>query len=159
MNLFWQVLHDDLKLPKILQDCLDHIRKNTHTPGLFRRVPKVAHLELVKEAYERGLPVQLEEWPDSAILASSLLKAYLRSLLHPIIPALFYEDIRKAPLDEVACCGWLKESFLPQMESSHPDGKSILRLLRMILQLLHEISKQSGELYIQIHTHVTELLQ
>jgi hypothetical protein len=144
----------DGKLPRIIHDCLDHIRENKTTSGIFRRVPKVAHLELLKEAYERGQPVQLKEWPDSVILASSLLKAYVRSLLHPVIPALFYEDIRKAPLDEAACREWLKESFLPRLESSYPDGQSMLRLLQIVLQLLHEISKQSGasDMYARIHT-------
>lgn len=131
-----------------MQDCLKHLLlpASLATEGIFRRVPKMSHMNLLRKVYDLGIPVDLSEWPDSSILAASLLKLYLRSLPTPLLPNSMYQNTRRCPMDKEPAVAYLQRDFLPILRSDHADGQRALALLMEVMQVLSAISKQSGRL-------------
>lgn len=138
----------DGQLPRVVKDCLAHLSKGTSlaVTGLFRKVPRMADLDVLRATCDRGHPVDLSEWPENVILTASLLKLYLRSLPTPLIPALFYDRVRKCPADSEAAARYIKDVFLPDLAEDHPDGEAVCLMLKTMLRLLASIANRSGAL-------------
>lgn len=106
--------------------------------GIFRRSPSALTVQQVREAYDRGHPLTLLDYPDSAFLAASLLKLYLRELPQPLIPLAAYPTVRAIPLgggpDSRA---FVRAELLPAL-----DGNT-LALLRAVSAVLSETARHS----------------
>lgn len=138
----------DGKLPLPIQQAIDHLHTSTNlqTVGLFRKVPSITILDVCKAAYDSNIPLKLSEWPDSAILAGSIIKNYLRCLKYPVFPSGLYEVIRKCPADEDNAVGYVEETLIPALKNEHPDGDCVVFLLGEILRLLREVSVYKGKI-------------
>ena len=134
------------ELPRIVQDCITNLRvsENLQRPGLFRKVPRLLYLDQLRDAYNRGHPIALSSWPDSAILSCSLLKLYLRSLPIPVVPSSLYDSIKRCPQKGEEAVNYIREQLLPALADHHPEGECVNKLLRELMSLLHEISQISG---------------
>ena len=133
-------------LPQVVRDCLARLSRDTslRVTGLFRKVPKMADLDVLRATYDRGHPVDLSEWPENVILAASLLKLYLRSLPTPLIPAFFYDRVRKCPTDPEAAVRYMRDVFMPDLVEDHPDGEGVRLVFESLLRLLASIASRSG---------------
>lgn len=138
----------DGRLPLPIKQAIQHLRtgSNLQTVGLFRKVPSITTLEVCKEAYDSNLRVDLSQWPDSAILAGSIMKNYLRCLKYPIFPSALYDIIRKCPNDADKAVGYIQETLLPRLEEEHPDGACVVILLEAVMRLLRDVSSFQGML-------------
>ena len=136
----------DSNPPAIVQDCLKHLQlpASLATEGVFRRVPKMSHMNLLKQVYDLGIPVDLTEWPDSAILASSLLKLYLRSLPAPLISTTMYSEIRSCPVEKDKAIEHCRTELLPSLSTCTNTGGLALLLLQQIMHTLSMISQHSS---------------
>ncbi|CAH7688604.1 Rho GTPase activation protein [Phakopsora pachyrhizi] len=85
-------------LPVVVLDSTSCMRQTgLNSEGLFRRPPSSTTLRIVREAYDRGHPVNLIDYQDSAHLSASLLKLFLRSLPRAIFGGELFERIRECP--------------------------------------------------------------
>jgi len=138
----------DGKLPLPIQQAIEHLHtsKNLQTVGLFRKVPSITILDVCKSAYDSKIPLDFSEWPDSAILAGSIIKNYLRCLRYPIFPSGLYEMIKNCPADEESAVAYIRETLIPTLKEDHPDGKCVTLLLEEVLRLLRDVSVYKGKL-------------
>lgn len=137
---------DPAQLPQVLAACINHLRSGGRlaTVGLFRTVPKMTHLEILRNAFDAGQLVDLADWRDDAELAASLIKAYLSSLPYALVSPEVYADISKAPLDESSAAEWIKKDFQTMLERRHPDGARAVVVLRELCKLMHEVAEEVG---------------
>jgi hypothetical protein len=145
------------QLPRPIQDGITFlcIQNNLQTSGLFRKVPNLAVLDVLRESYDTGYPITLQDWPEAEILAGSLIKTFLRLMVHPVFPAFMYERIRRCPRaraddsdddgDDERAVEYFKEVLLPALGEEHPDGEAVVYLLREVLRLLKDVAQSSGE--------------
>ncbi|KAK4696643.1 hypothetical protein P7C70_g8341, partial [Phenoliferia sp. Uapishka_3] len=69
----------EVGLPRVVKDCIGVLMvEGPSSIGIFRRSPSSAMVKQIQDAYDRGHPVTLSQYPDSAYVAASLLKLYLR---------------------------------------------------------------------------------
>lgn len=140
----------DGKLPQVVLDCFQRLRasSNLDTPGLFRKVPNIVALQQLSDAYDRGHPISLSDWPDNCILASSLLKSYLRKMPTPLVPPDFYERIKRCPpiteSEQDKAVRYLRRRFLPALEDNHPEGENAIQLLQEVIFLLKDVAARAG---------------
>ncbi|KAM0755927.1 Rho GTPase activation protein [Meredithblackwellia eburnea MCA 4105] len=88
----------ELGLPRVVKDCLGVLEtEGPSSIGVFRRSPSSAMVKQLEAAYNRGHPVTLRDYPDSAYIAASLLKLFLRSLPTPLFPSSAFPAIRSCP--------------------------------------------------------------
>lgn len=138
----------DNQLPRPVLDATKHLRisPNLQTVGLFRKTPSITLLEVLKNAYESNLQVDLSEWPDNVILAGSLLKTFLRNLRYPLFPSSIYEDIKKCPTDnEDEAVRYIKDILLSKVGQEHPDGELAVKLLEELLRLSKDVALHRGK--------------
>lgn len=135
------------KLPLPVHQAIQLLRSSTNlqTVGLFRKVPSITLLDVCKNAYDCNIPINLSDWPDSTILAASIMKNFLRNMVHPVFPSAMYECIRKCPVMEDEAVEYIRERLLPALEEEHPDGHRVIVLLEETLGLLKDVSKYQGK--------------
>ncbi|KAI0297651.1 hypothetical protein BC826DRAFT_1090815 [Russula brevipes] len=125
-------------VPRVVKDCAQYLRQTGLTDeGLFRRSPNSSTLKQVKEAYDRGQVVSLDNFDDPH-LAAVLLKKYLRDLPEPLFPNLY------TPCDWSAVL-YIRETLLPAL----PRCNYIL--LSYTLHLIHEVSLRSSTNLMDAH--------
>lgn len=136
----------DAHVPLVVANCMKELRRDDHltTPGLFRKAPKHSLLNQLRDAYDRGHPVDIARWPDSTSLAASLLKLYLRSLPDPLVPPFLYDRLQAAPVDPDGAVRWIRRRFIRDLSKGHPDGDKAVCLLKEVIKLLSEVAKSSG---------------
>lgn len=134
------------KLPLPIHQAIPHLRTkdNLKTIGLFRKTPSITLLDTLKAAYDSSIPIRLQNWPDNAILAGSILKTYLRNMQHPVFPSSLYGMIRNCPVKEEEAAAYVKDELLPALQEQHPDGELVFALLEGILQLLKDVAALKG---------------
>lgn len=153
--------HGRLGLPRVVKDCVDHLRSEClHVEGLFRISPSKALLQILRDAYDRGQPVSLATFQhphpapeSSAHLAAALLKFFIGSLPDPVVGSKDYGMIERAPNPDVqdansegnaATIAYLRDKMVPHWQ--HQEGGSVkVLLLATVLELLHEVSLRSGQ--------------
>ncbi|KAI5480563.1 hypothetical protein MNV49_000259 [Pseudohyphozyma bogoriensis] len=142
----------ELGLPVLVKDCVNVLRlEGLDAIGVFRRSASAATVKQLQDAYDRGHPVTLLEYPDAAYLAASLLKLFLRSLPTPIFAPSLYPLIRSCPISLPPSATVFAPTAAPQAEAIQfirttllpAFSKPTLLVLQPILSLLHEISLRS----------------
>lgn len=98
--------------------------------GLFRVSPSSSHLRLVRELYDMGAAVRLEQYDPH--VAASLLKAFFRSLPLPIFPPGLYTTVE-------ACS-------TPEELRRIPLTYSKTRLFASLISLLHLVSLHDNKM-------------
>ncbi|CAF0739032.1 unnamed protein product [Didymodactylos carnosus] len=79
-------------VPLIVQQCCEHLLQyGLDYVGLFRVPGKQSSIKELRDMYDRGISVRLDETYAPATV-SSLLKIYLQSLPEPIIPNLDFDN-------------------------------------------------------------------
>ena len=97
-------------------------------------------MQQVREAYDRGHPITLDEYPDSAFLAASLLKLYLRELPQPLIPLSAYPLVRAVPLGGGPDAqDFVRTQLLPVLD------RNTLALVRAVAAVLSETARHAAE--------------
>lgn len=121
------------------------------TEGLFRRSPSSALLKTIQESYDRGHPVDLNQYKDPH-LPAVLLKVFLRNLPEPIFPVSLYSIIKNCPNPSAKSVAndsnneatsqeaiqYIRNILLPSI-----NPPCALILLSYILELLHLVSIRS----------------
>ncbi|KAI0033134.1 hypothetical protein K488DRAFT_78077 [Vararia minispora EC-137] len=130
-------------IPRVVKDAIQYLRETgLQDEGLFRRSPNSALLRQVKEAYDRGNVVTLENFNDPH-LAAVLLKKYIRDLPEALFPEEVYPIILSCPAptyepDDWSSVLYIREHLFPLL----PRCNYIL--LSHTLHLLHEVSNRSN---------------
>ncbi|KAI0315610.1 hypothetical protein OF83DRAFT_1131219 [Amylostereum chailletii] len=130
-------------IPRVVKDAIQYLRETgLNEEGLFRRSPNSALLRQIKEAYDRGHVVSLENFGDPH-LAAVLLKKYIRDLPEPLFPESMYDVIARCPAptfepDDWSAVLYLREHLFPFL----PRCNYIL--LSHVLHLMHEVSLRSS---------------
>ncbi|KAK9366372.1 hypothetical protein V1509DRAFT_568939 [Lipomyces kononenkoae] len=83
--VFGRDLPSDHVMPYFWRECINHLSvEGIYTPSIFRISPKLDHLSILREAYDRCQLVDLHEYSPHVI--ASLLKLFLRLLPTPPLP-------------------------------------------------------------------------
>ena len=113
--------------------------------GIFRRSPSASTVKILEQAYSRHHPVSLSTYPDAPYLAASLLKHFLRSLPDPILPREVSEISENCPLPPPTSpqesISYIQSNVLPLLETRNLE----MKVLKKVVKVLNEISKQSKE--------------
>ncbi|CAG8661628.1 9231_t:CDS:2, partial [Scutellospora calospora] len=81
-------------LPRVVRDCVAYLRsEGLETEGVFRRSPSSVLLRQAKEAYDRGNPVNLEDY--GVHVAAVLLKMFFNALPVPVFPMETYDTLKQ----------------------------------------------------------------
>ncbi|KAL3887084.1 hypothetical protein ACJMK2_027040 [Sinanodonta woodiana] len=76
--------HDGIELPAIFRECIDYIEEHgLLCEGIYRISGVKSKVQHLKECYNRGEPVYLEEHEPNIV--ASLLKLFLRDLPEPVL--------------------------------------------------------------------------
>lgn len=135
------------QLPLPISQAIQYLRTppNLQTVGLFRKVPSMTTLDVCKSAYDSKIPINLSQWPESTILAGSIIKNYLRCLKYPVFPSGMYDAIKNCPKLEDEAIQYIKDTILPKLREDHPDGGFTVVLLEEILSLLRDVAAFKGQ--------------
>lgn len=77
---------DGIALPAMFRECVDYIEEFGLTcEGIYRISGVKSKVQALRDAYNKGVPVQLQEYEPSVV--ASLLKQFLRELPEPILTA------------------------------------------------------------------------
>ncbi|KAK9235449.1 hypothetical protein V1525DRAFT_268243 [Lipomyces kononenkoae] len=83
--VFGRDLPSDNVMPYFWRECINHLSvEGIYTPSIFRISPKLDHLSILREAYDRCQLVDLHDY--SPHVVASLLKLFLRLLPTPPLP-------------------------------------------------------------------------
>ena len=75
---------DGIALPAMFRECVDYIEEFGLTcEGIYRISGVKSKVQALRDAYNKGLPVQLQEYEPSVV--ASLIKQFLRELPEPIL--------------------------------------------------------------------------
>ncbi|XP_062595844.1 ralA-binding protein 1-A-like [Saccostrea cucullata] len=76
--------HDGIELPRLFRECVDYIEEHgLSCEGIYRISGVKSKIQMLKDCYNRGAPVYLEEHEPNII--ASLLKQFLRELPEPVL--------------------------------------------------------------------------
>ncbi|KAK3094980.1 hypothetical protein FSP39_008678 [Pinctada imbricata] len=76
--------HDGIELPRLVRECIDYIEEHgLSCEGIYRISGVKSKIQMLKDCYNRGMPVYLEEHEPNII--ASLLKQFLRELPEPVL--------------------------------------------------------------------------
>ncbi|KAG0149279.1 hypothetical protein CROQUDRAFT_131407 [Cronartium quercuum f. sp. fusiforme G11] len=144
-------------IPQLVQDSVNCIRSTgLNAEGLFRRPPSLITLRVISEAYDRGHPVQIDDYPDGPYLAASLLKQFLRQLPIPIFTSTLYPIITNCPLLTNDLCNHSSNTSI--ISEFNPEAVTYIRekilvslstpalkLLDYVLEFAHELALHAAE--------------
>ncbi|KAK9353567.1 hypothetical protein V1523DRAFT_194767 [Lipomyces doorenjongii] len=118
--VFGRDLPSEGVMPYFWRECIDHLSvEGIYTPSIFRISPKLDHLSILREAFDRCQLVDLHEY--SPHVVASLLKLFLRLLPTPPLP---YSLIGKFP------------DFTPTAENTIMVANSLPRQTIVLFSLL-----------------------
>ncbi|KAK9360751.1 hypothetical protein V1504DRAFT_133053 [Lipomyces starkeyi] len=118
--VFGRDLPSDGVMPYFWRECIDYLSvEGIYTPSIFRISPKLDHLSILREAFDRCQLVDLHEY--SPHVVASLLKLFLRLLPTPPLP---YSLIGKFP------------DFTPTAENTIMVADSLPRQTIVLFSLL-----------------------
>lgn len=76
--------HDGIELPVMFRECIDYIEEHgLSCEGIYRISGVKSKIQLLKDCYNKGIPVFLEEHEPNIV--ASLLKQFLRDLPEPVL--------------------------------------------------------------------------
>ncbi|EGG13139.1 uncharacterized protein MELLADRAFT_76282 [Melampsora larici-populina 98AG31] len=142
-------------IPQLVQDSVNCIRSlGLDAEGLFRRPPSLATLKVLSEAYDRGHPVKISDYPDAPHLAASLLKLFLRELPVPVFPSSLYPVILACPPIQAnssnsEVMAYIQEKLIDQLSAP------AVKLLSYVLSLCHDIASHAAENKMDAHNLAT----
>lgn len=142
-------------IPQLVQDSVNCIRSlGLDAEGLFRRPPSLATLKVLSEAYDRGHPVKISDYPDAPHLAASLLKLFLRELPVPVFPSSLYPVILACPSiqpnsSNLEVMAYIQEKLIDQLSAP------AVKLLSYVLSLCHDIASHAAENKMDAHNLAT----
>ncbi|KAK9386069.1 hypothetical protein V1515DRAFT_616789 [Lipomyces mesembrius] len=118
--VFGRDLPSEGVMPYFWRECVDYLSlEGIYTPSIFRISPKLDHLSILREAFDRCQLVDLHEY--SPHVVASLLKLFLRLLPTPPLP---YSLIGKFP------------DFTPTAENTIMVANSLPRQTIVLFSLL-----------------------
>ncbi|KDN39681.1 RhoGAP-domain-containing protein, partial [Tilletiaria anomala UBC 951] len=131
-------------VPRVLRDCGDFLRSSDRlrAEGLFRRSPSSALLKAAQESYDRGAPVNLDNYNDPNI-AAVLMKLFFRMLPKPIFSATLYPAIKACPRLEAGNNDAEVITYIRDVVLGAIEPPCNLTVLSFALELLHSVSVHS----------------
>ncbi|KAK3578376.1 hypothetical protein CHS0354_025470 [Potamilus streckersoni] len=129
--------HDGIELPAIFRECIDYIEEHgLLCEGIYRISGVKSKVQHLKECYNRGEPVYLEEHEPNIV--ASLLKLFLRDLPEPVLTNALMPKFEEASTIK---------SEKKRVESFHKLINELpvcnrLLLSWMIVHMTHVIEKQ-----------------
>nr|CAG8550084.1 7802_t:CDS:10 [Entrophospora candida] len=125
-------LEGEKGLPSVVKECVTYLRSE----GVFRRSPSSLLLKQAMAAYNRGNPVNLEDY--GVHVAAVLLKMFFSHLPIAVFPAETYDALKfiQSKPDYVKRIEYIRSSVFPLL------SPAVIVLLRYVCSLLHEISKR-----------------
>nr|XP_022311939.1 ralA-binding protein 1-like [Crassostrea virginica] len=129
--------HDGIDLPRLFRECVDYIEEHgLSCEGIYRISGVKSKIQLLRDCYNRGAPVYLEEHEPNII--ASLLKQFLRELPEPVLTKGLMGKFEEASVvrGEIARC----EAF-SRLINELPNCNRLL-LSWMIVHMTHVIQRE-----------------
>ncbi|XP_061191095.1 ralA-binding protein 1-like [Saccostrea echinata] len=129
--------HDGIELPRLFRECVDYIEEHgLSCEGIYRISGVKSKIQMLKDCYNRGAPVYLEEHEPNII--ASLLKQFLRELPEPVLTKALMSKFEDASVvrGEIARC----EAFR-RLINDLPTCNRLL-LSWMIVHMTHVIQRE-----------------
>ncbi|CAG8445009.1 10293_t:CDS:10 [Diversispora eburnea] len=127
-------------LPRVVKDCVTFLRaEGLYTEGVFRRSPSSVLLKQAKDAYDRGNPINLEDY--GVHVAAVLLKMFFNNLPVAVFPVETYDllrQIRQRP-QNFGKIEFIRSNIFPLL--SH----ATILLLKYVCGLLVDVSKHKDK--------------
>ncbi|EKE38759.1 hypothetical protein ENUP19_0083G0134 [Entamoeba nuttalli] len=105
------------RVPNIIYRCIGFLKSHDaiNVEGIFRMNARVGRIEEMKKMADNDEDIHFDE-KDTCYLATSLLKAYLRSMVEPLIPYEYFEYYIQLPEGNVD-----SKKFINSLTESHQD--------------------------------------
>ncbi|VDI00532.1 RalA-binding protein 1 [Mytilus galloprovincialis] len=127
--------YDGVELPAMFRECIDYIEEHgLSCEGIYRISGVKSKIQLLKDCYNKGLPVFLEEHEPNIV--ASLLKQFLRELPEPVLTA------------------WL----MPKFEEASVL-KSEKSKVERFHKLIHDLPKPNRMLLSWMIVHMTHVIE
>ncbi|KAG9295652.1 hypothetical protein G9A89_002970 [Geosiphon pyriformis] len=126
-------------LPRVVKDCVTFLRaEGLETEGIFRRSPNSVLLRQAREAYDRGNPIDLEDY--GVHVAAVLLKMFFAQLPVSVFPVSLYDTLRQIRLKNghFERIEFIRDTLFPLLLPP------VVILLHYVCSLLYDISKHSS---------------
>lgn len=129
--------HDGIQLPALFRECIDYIEEHgLHCEGIYRISGVKSKVQHLKDLYNRGQPVYLEEHEPNIV--AGVLKQFLRELPEPVLTNALIPKFEEA--STIRNERRRIEAFL-KLISNLPQCNKLL-LSWMIVHMTHVIDKQ-----------------
>ncbi|KAI8906807.1 Rho GTPase activation protein, partial [Gorgonomyces haynaldii] len=125
------------QVPRMLEECLQVVKNNLDTPGLFRVAPTKTSLVEGQRRYNLDLSVDVFQL-GGVHLACGLIKLWLRELPTPVLPVSLYPLVQG--MKESDGRDYIKHTLVPAMD---PLLIPVLKSLFQVLLLVHQHSDQN----------------
>lgn len=129
--------HDGIDLPRLFRECVDYIEEHgLSCEGIYRISGVKSKIQMLKDCYNRGAPVYLEEHEPNII--ASLLKQFLRELPEPVLTKALMGKFEEASVvrGEIARCDTFR-----RLINELPTCNRLL-LSWMIVHMTHVIQRE-----------------
>lgn len=129
--------HDGIDLPRLFRECVDYIEEHgLSCEGIYRISGVKSKIQMLKDCYNRGAPVYLEEHEPNII--ASLLKQFLRELPEPVLTKALMGKFEEASVvrGEIARC----DTFRRLINELPTCNRQLLSW--MILHMTHVIQRE-----------------
>ncbi|XP_052096521.1 ralA-binding protein 1-like isoform X1 [Mytilus californianus] len=127
--------YDGVELPAMFRECIDYIEEHgLSCEGIYRISGVKSKIQLLKDCYNKGLPVFLEEHEPNIV--ASLLKQFLRELPEPVLTT------------------WLMPKFEEASILKSEKGK-----VERFHKLIHDLPKPNRMLLSWMIVHMTHVIE
>lgn len=129
--------HDGIDLPRLFRECVDYIEEHgLSCEGIYRISGVKSKIQMLKDCYNRGAPVYLEEHEPNII--ASLLKQFLRELPEPVLTKALMGKFEEASVvrGEIARC----DTFRRLINELPTCNRQLLSW--MIVHMTHVIQRE-----------------
>ncbi|KAI8369211.1 Rho GTPase activation protein [Choanephora cucurbitarum] len=136
-------------VPNFVIQIVDHIRLNgLDKEGIFRKSPASDELQAVKNAFNKGEAVDLNQYDID--VSAALFKVFIRELPTPLISLKLSENMGALP-DASICTKGTIDKIRNKLTEQYKDTPNYLYLLSYVCNFLKEVSDNSNKNRMNTH--------